>query len=393
MTEETMKKELNVTEVLDRVKALDNYDKRELFAGRGYKLYYVTDGDFGCLPEAVMHQCIRIFLNQHCVDGSLELPEWIASLPQKTMYAMTRRYLEYMIGNDSYYCDREFKEDTVLRLLRCIPYQYGADAPNSVSDRTIEQFGWAESIMYRVFYNLLGRIDNSYLIIYNEFMRNKNRSSLEYNCVAKYSTQTEHRLVFEYFPIIDEIEDFMILADLDSGQAYKGIGVNDFNFENIKISGNRREIEVNEIKVPIIEKDKLAYRKKALSLFDNLGNKDPDTVPRELHIWSGKLKKSAIDPEQQYIARNARFKLPNVTTYKEVQFGDYVLIDFPARQLELNDYLRITGNEQLNYLSSGLPIDKVYLQQVQELRERSDVIYGKAGIYAGECKGSTVPAA
>lgn len=38
MTEETMKKELNVTEVLDRVKALDNYDKRELFAGRGYKL-------------------------------------------------------------------------------------------------------------------------------------------------------------------------------------------------------------------------------------------------------------------------------------------------------------------------------------------------------------------
>ena len=112
--------------------------------------------------------------------------------------------------------------------LEVIPYQYGADAPNSVSDRTIEQFGWAESIMYRVFYNLLGRIDNSYLIIYNEFMRNKNRSSLEYNCVAKYSTQTEHRLVFEYFPIIDEIEDFMILADLDSGQAYKGIGVNDF---------------------------------------------------------------------------------------------------------------------------------------------------------------------
>ena len=34
--------------------------------------------------------------------------------------------------------------------LEVIPYQYGADAPNSVSDRTIEQFGWAESIMYRV---------------------------------------------------------------------------------------------------------------------------------------------------------------------------------------------------------------------------------------------------
>ena len=130
-----------------------------------------------------------------------------------------------------------------------------------------------------------------------------------------------------------------------------------------------------------------------MSLFDNLGNKDPDAGPGGGRGGGGGRKKSAIDPEQQYIARNARFKLPNVTTYKEVQFGEYVLLDFPARQLDLNDYLRITGNEQLNYLSSGLPIDKVYLQQVQELRERSDVIYGKAGIYAGECKGSTVPAA
>lgn len=277
--------------------------------------------------------------------------------------------------------------------LEVLPYQYGADAPNSVPDKTIEQFGWAESIMYRVFYPLLGRIDNSYLIIYNEFMRNKNRSALEYNCVAKYSTQTEHRLVFEYFPIIDEAEDFMILADLDSGQAYKGIGVHDFNFESLQISGIRRDVEVIEITVPITDKDRAAYRKKALDLFDNLGNKDPDTIPRELHVWSGKLKKAAIDPGRQYIARNARLKLSNVITYKEVQFGEYILIDFPARQLELNDYLRITGNEQLKYLSSGLPIDKVYLQQVQEFRERSSEIYGKAGIYAGECKRSSVPAA
>ena len=137
MTEETMKKELNVTEVLDRVKDLDNYNKRNLFTGRGYTLYYVTDGDFGCLPETVMHQCLRIFLNQHCVDGSMELPEWIASLPQKTMYAMTRRYLEYMIGNDSYYCDREFKEDTVLRLLRCIPRNIDINVKSLMEDLNV----------------------------------------------------------------------------------------------------------------------------------------------------------------------------------------------------------------------------------------------------------------
>lgn len=126
---------------------------------------------------------------------------------------MASVYITYMCGHT----EKAYFEGSVKAATRKAEY-----APNSVSDRTIEQYGWAESIMYRVFYPLLGRIDNSYLIIYNEFMRNKNRSSLEYNCVAKYSTQTEHRLVFEYFPIIDEIEDFMILADLDSGQAYKG---------------------------------------------------------------------------------------------------------------------------------------------------------------------------
>ena len=36
MTEETMKKELNVTEVLDRVKELDNYNKKLIHWTRIY---------------------------------------------------------------------------------------------------------------------------------------------------------------------------------------------------------------------------------------------------------------------------------------------------------------------------------------------------------------------
>lgn len=39
MTEETMKKELNVTEVLDRVKDLDNYNKET----------YSLDADIHCI--------------------------------------------------------------------------------------------------------------------------------------------------------------------------------------------------------------------------------------------------------------------------------------------------------------------------------------------------------
>ena len=136
MTEETMKKELNVTEVFDRIKALDNYDKRDLFAGRGYTLYYVTDGDFGCLPKSVIHQCIRIFLNQHCVDGSMELPEWVATLPDNVKYPMFR-YCDYIVGNESYYCDREMKEDVTLRLLRRVPKGISINVHNLMEDLNV----------------------------------------------------------------------------------------------------------------------------------------------------------------------------------------------------------------------------------------------------------------
>lgn len=136
MTEETMKKELNVTEVLDRVKDLDNYNKRNLFTGRGYTLYYVTDGDFGCLPETVMHQCLRIFLNQHCVDGSMELPERIATLPNNVKYPMMR-HLDYIARNDSYYCGRDMQEDAALRLLRHVPKDIPINVHNLMEDLNV----------------------------------------------------------------------------------------------------------------------------------------------------------------------------------------------------------------------------------------------------------------
>ena len=57
-------------------------------------------------------------------------------------------------------------------------------------------------------------------------------------------------------------------------------------------------------------------KNKKNELFDNLGNKDPDTIPRNLQLLAGDFKKKSN--WTKYVARNKRFKLDNVFTYDEI---------------------------------------------------------------------------
>lgn len=49
-----------------------------------------------------------------------------------------------------------------------LPYTYGGEAPIVIPEKVIEQYGWADCIEYKVFYNLLGRIDSTYMIVINQ---------------------------------------------------------------------------------------------------------------------------------------------------------------------------------------------------------------------------------
>ena len=62
-------------------------------------------------------------------------------------------------------------------------------------------------------------------------MRTSNRSKLIYNCAHHYLNQTPHRIIFEYFPIIENYEDFMILLNFENKGKYKGKGF-DYNFKS-----------------------------------------------------------------------------------------------------------------------------------------------------------------
>jgi hypothetical protein len=237
-------------------------------------------------------------------------------------------------------------------------------------DCEIEYIEYADIEMYKFFYRLLEEIGNDSLIIMDGCMRTQNRSELIYNCAHHYLNQTPHKIIFEHFPIIDTKDDFMILLDFENKGKYKGKGF-DWDFlkqEDIFIK--YLSISLNTITTPISGKNIEDYKKQKEKLFNDLGSKDPDTIPRNLHIWAGNLKRTYIDKSMNYIARNDRFKLPNVLTYKKADMKPRIIIDFPYRRIDFNDYLKLCGINKFEFMNTGLPIDEFYQNEFIEWEER-----------------------
>jgi len=246
----------------------------------------------------------------------------------------------------------------------------------------IEYIEYADIEMYKFFYRLLEEINDKSLTIMDECMRTQNRSELIYNCAHHYLNQTPHKIIFEFFPIIEDKNDFMILLDFENKGKYKGKAF-DYVFlqaEDIKIKPFRVKLE--PINVEITDKDKERYEKKRDQLFDNLGEKDPETVPRNLQLFVGDLKKKAIIPGEMYIARNKRFKFDNVMTYDEInKQGSYIIIDTHYRRINFNDFLKITRMTKIKYLSTILSIDNVIITEFSKWKARLDAIYAQASLY------------
>ncbi|WJQ03213.1 hypothetical protein QT236_14415 [Geobacillus stearothermophilus] len=255
------------------------------------------------------------------------------------------------------------------------PYRYDVDTE-------IEYIEYADIEMYKYFYRLLEEIDENSLIIIDELMRTRNRAELIYNCSHHYLNQTPHRIVFEYFPIIEEEEDFMILLNFENKGKYHGKGFDYSYLKEEDIVMRPHDIQLNVIPVEVSEKERERYEKQKEKLFEALGNKHPDTIPRNLQLLAGDFKKKAIEKEKLYVARNKRHKLENVVTYRDVEEGKhYIVVDFHYRRLNFNDFLKRTGTTKVDYLSTGLSIDNHYVNEFVQWKARLENIYAQASIH------------
>lgn len=242
---------------------------------------------------------------------------------------------------------------------------------------------YKEIIMYRTFYTLLESIDKNSLIVINECMRTKKRNDLTYNCAHKYLNQTPHHIVFNYFPIIDDKEDFMILVDFDQPDFYALQKFDRAILHRLDIKMRARKIKIEELIMTPTEKQRAGYEKKKEALFDNLGKKDPVTIPRDLQIYVGNMKKSMIDPALRYIARNKRFKQENVYSYNDndLKSGNYIVLDTHYRRLDFNDFLQKTMATKIKYVTTTLPVDNYISTELTKWKARCEALYAQANLF------------
>lgn len=241
--------------------------------------------------------------------------------------------------------------------------------------------------MYVFYYRLLEEIDDNKLIIIDEIMRStaKNRKQLKYNCIHKYLNQTTHRIIFEYYPIIENVDDFMILLDFYD-EKFKMHKFDENFLETEDIECVPRRLEISTIEVPISNDEKIEYENYKNQLFDNLGNKKPETVPSALQLFVGDLKKEFVFDDKKYVARNKRLKKKNIIAYGDIKEPstkqeDYIFIDGLMNRLHFNDFLKNTNTSKIVYLTTRLSIDEVTLNEMKRIEAEKEKIYAKTGLY------------
>lgn len=248
-----------------------------------------------------------------------------------------------------------------------------------------EEIEYNEWEMYRTFYPMISKVRPDSLIIVNEALRTTNYGDLKVNCATVWLNQTPHRIIFNTLPFIDNKEDFRILQKLDQGTKQVA------KFDYVQLQSQDILVKPYKIKLNIVDLIKTTDRQKASydKLKESLGrdiedtvSMDPNNLPRRLQVKSGDYKKRAIQEDKLYIARNQRFKLANIETYRDYdEKREHIIIDFPISRLDLVDYILKTKTKKLQYVSTDLSIDQYLVGEVSKWIGRLDAFYAQANIY------------
>jgi hypothetical protein len=236
---------------------------------------------------------------------------------------------------------------------------------------------WAEIIEYKFFYRLLQEIGNDSLVVVNECLRDQDRSCLTYNCIRHFLQQAGHQIVFQYLPIIDTEADWMILFDFDTRSRWKREKWRPEFRSETEIVAAEVPLALREVKVPTDAKTRDAYAKEKRKLIDRIGLKDPHTIPRNLYLMSGKARLGQVVDWQQYVGRNNRFKLPNLQTYRELEYGrnPYTVFEFCHNFIDFADFLALSRQTSLDVLVADLKVDRWYFDRYQQWLGRLRAVY------------------
>ncbi len=266
------------------------------------------------------------------------------------------------------YCaEREIEKVIILSPAKFAP---------SCSFDNHEIIEWAEIIQYKFFYRLLQEINNRTLVVVNECLRTQNRYDLTYNCIRHCLNQTTHQLIFQCLPLIDSIEDFMVLFDFDTRSRWKREKFSRDLLGESRIEVAPVEAIFNAVAVETDAKTKAAYQAEKEELVANIGLKDPHTIPRNLYLMSGKAKLKHVEAgvdglfadRRYYVGRNNRFKIETLQTYKEPSYPNapYTVFEFCHNFIDFADFMALSRQGIFDVLVADLKVDQWYLARYRE---------------------------
>lgn len=235
---------------------------------------------------------------------------------------------------------------------------------------------------YKNHYRLLQYVNRYTLIILDNLLVSQQRYSNEYNCIANLINQTPHRLVFNYFPFIENKNDFMILLDFYNRVKYKGERFDYELFKDFKYFIKPIYLKLNFINIDVSNEDKQEFNKERDKLFDEIGLNNPNTIPNKLSILCGNIKyKNMKNDVDKFISRNKRYK--NLTTYKNDEAN--IILDLPTNRKDFVEWVTKTKQTNITILTSDLIMDKWYKKDYLEWLERIKEFYDKANIFKNKC--------
>ena len=252
--------------------------------------------------------------------------------------------------------------------------EHMTDPPTQGDGRNGLYVDWPDLILYRYYYKLLQEVDGSTLVVVNECLRTQNRNDLTYNCIRNYLNQTPHVLVFQHLPIIDTIEDFMVLFDFATRSRWKREPFRPDLLGETKIHVACAPLAIAPVRVPVDDKTRVAYAKEKAALLAAVRgdpDKDPHQIPRNLLLVSGKAKLAHVDPARRYVGRNNRFRLPNLETYRDVAGqGERVALELPHNFIDMADFLTATRQPRVEAIVADTKAEDWYLRRFQDWTQR-----------------------
>ena len=233
-----------------------------------------------------------------------------------------------------------------------------------------EHITYSEIIQYRFYYRLIQETDNATLLIINECLRTQNRYDLTYNCLRNFLNQTTHQIIFQNLPVIDTIDDSMVLFDFDTRSRWKRERFDARLLQESEIRVQPVPLELRGVSVETNDATKMAYAKEKRRLIDGIGPKDPHTIPRSLYLMSGKAKLEHVDTSNHYVGRNNRFGLKNLHTYREPCPKDHTIFELPHRFIDFSDFITLSGQARFDVLVADLKVDQWYWQRYHDWVKR-----------------------